>query len=241
MADAADRVRPARWYLRAGRAAGAGLIGAAVGAVVAPIWHAGWEAAGKACPEPNYSSVLCFPVLPVGAAILGSGLVICAGVSLGFLLLQLRPKLVTIPVGCVLCALLIWAVSRGLPGGTPPAAWTTALAAGAGLASLALVVDGGRVQIAGLIAIAVVLFAAFEVPGLIDSRAHHGASPVGLSSLSPGLWLAEPTGPDVTTWRGGPEVDAMSLGYAPVSVNTLVQAATDLRPASAAALAGLGP
>ena len=43
------------------------------------------------------------------------------------------------------------------------------------------------------------------------------------------------------TWRGGLEVDAMSLGYSPVSVNTLAQAVTNLQPASAASLASLGP
>jgi hypothetical protein len=45
----------------------------------------------------------------------------------------------------------------------------------------------------------------------------------------------------VITWRGDLEVGAMSLGYSPVSTSALVQAATDLRPATAAALAALGP
>jgi hypothetical protein len=315
MADAAGRVRARRWYLRAGRAAGAGLIGAAVGAVVASIWHAGWEAAGNACPEPNYSSVLCFPVLQVGSAVLGSGLVIGAGVCLGFLLLRVRPSQVTIPVGCVLAAVLIWAVGSDIPGGTPPAAWTTALAAGAGLTSLALIVDTGRVQIAGIIALVVVLVGAFAAPRLIHARiqqdardrqlaalgfplmlpaaagyhadgayAVNGGLSVSMASdtpgksllsrgpvltvtitpdattgpggkpvdcqylgphqrcreLKPALWLVpRPGDPEVITWRGGVEIDATSLGYAPVSVNTLVQAATNLHPASAAALASL--
>jgi hypothetical protein len=48
-------------------------------------------------------------------------------------------------------------------------------------------------------------------------------------------------GGEVVTWRGELEVAAMSLGYSPVSASALVQAATDLRPATAATLAGLGP
>jgi hypothetical protein len=66
---------------------------------------------------------------------------------------------------------------------------------------------------------------------------------LGCRELKPGLWLLPDAGigPEVITWRGRLEVDAMSLGYSPVSVNALVQAATNLQPANAAALAGLGP
>jgi hypothetical protein len=320
MADAAGRALPGPWYLRAGRAAGAGLTGAAVGAAVAGIWHAGWEAAGSACR--GAGETLCLPVLPAAAALLGSGLVICGGVLIGFFLLQIRLKRLTIPVGCALCAMLIFAVGVGVPGGTPPAAWTTALAAGAGLTSLALIADSGRAQIAGFVAIAVVAAGAVALPRLIHSRIQHdarerqlaalgfplmlpvaagyhasgadavsgglsvsmssdtpgasalsrlpgftvsitpatssptepgpGGRPVqcqylaphpGCRELKPGLWLLPDAGigPEVITWRGRLEVDAMSLGYFPVSANALVQAATDLQPVSAAALAGLGP
>jgi hypothetical protein len=319
MADAAGRAQPGPWYLRAGRAAGAGLTGAAVGAAVASIWHAGWEAAGNACHDAR--ETLCFPVLPAAGAVLGSGLVICAGVLLGFFLLQVRLKQLTIPVGCVLCAMLILAVGVGVPGGTPPPAWTTALAAGAGLTSLALIVDSGRAQIAGFVAIAVVAAGAVALPRLIHFRiqqdarerqlaalgfplmlpvaagyhasgadAANGGLSVSMSSntpgasalsrlpaftvsitpattsptepgpggkpaqcqyltphlcreLKPGLWLLPDAGigPEVITWRGRLEVDAMSLGYSPVSVNALIQAAANLQPDSAAALAGLGP
>jgi len=297
-----------------------------VGAVVAAIWNAGWQAAGNACPDTG--DTLCLPIVQVVAAVLGSGLVICVGVLLGFFLLQVRPKRVTIPAGWALTAILIWAVGPGAPGGTPPPAWAAALAAGAGLTSLALIVDTGRVQLAGLIAIFVVLAGAFEIPSLIHSRIQQHASeqqlaarekqlaalefplmlpaaagyyasgadavngglsvsmssdtpgtsalsrlaaftvtitpatasptepgpggkPVqcrylppqhGCRELKPGLWLLPAAGgPEVITWRGGLEVDAMSLGYSPVSVNALVQAATNLHPASVAALAGLGP
>jgi hypothetical protein len=321
MADPAGRAQTGPWYLRAGRAAGAGLTGAAVGAGVAGIWHSGWEAAGNACRGAGDS--FCIPVAQAALAVLGSGLVICAGVFLGFLLLRVRPKRLTIPVGCVLAAMLIWAVGVGAPGGTPPPAWATALAAGAGLMSLALMLDSGRAQIAGFVAIAVVVAGAFALPRIIHSRieqdarerqlaalsfplllpvatgyhasgadAANGGLSVSMSSdkpgasalsslpaftvgitpamsaptepgpdgkpvncrylpprtgcreLKPGLWLLPDgagNGAEVITWRGDLEVDAMSLGYSPVSANALVQAATNLRPASAAALARLGP
>jgi len=284
---------------------------------VAGIWHAGWQASGKACPEPTNSDALCFPVVPFAGAVLGSALVICAGVFLGFLLLQVRPKALTIPVGCGLATVLILAVGVHIPGGIPPAAWTTAVAAGAGLASLALIVDSGRAQIAGFVALAAVLAGALALPRLIHSRvqqdarerqlaglgfplllpvlagyhasgadAVNGGLSVAMSSdtpgtsalsslpaftvsitpatrpaanakpvqcryvapnpgcreLKPGLWLLPAAGgPEVITWRGDLEVDALSLGYSPVRPKALVQAATNLQPATAAALAGLGP
>lgn len=318
----ASGARPGPWYLRAGRAAGAGLTGAAVGAGVAGIWHAGWEAAGNACRDAGNG--FCVPVAQPAVAVLGSGFVICAGVCLGFFLLQVQPRRLTVPAGCVLAAMLSWAVGVGMPGGIPPPAWTTALAAGAGLASLALTVDSGRAQIAGFVAIAVVLAGASALPRLIHSRiqrdarerqlaalgfplmlpvaaGYHasgadaangglsvsmspdapGASalsrlpaftvsiipattsptepgpdgkPVkcgylaphpGCRELKPGLWLlpggGAGNGGEVITWRGDLEVDVMSLGYSPVRARALVQAATDLQPATAAALAGLGP
>ncbi len=246
VAEAAGRAQAGPWYPRAGRTAGAGLTGAAVGAGVAGIWRAGWEAAGGACR--GAGDVFCIPVTQAAAAVVGSGLLICVGVSLGFFLIQVRPKRLTIPVGCVLAAMLIWAVGVGIPGGTPPPAWTTALAVGAGLASLALMVDSGRAQIAGFVAIAVVLASAFTLPRLIQSRIKQDARERQLAALGFPLMLpvasgyhASGDGAEVITWRGDLEVDAMSLGYSPVSPNALVEAATNLRPASAAALAGLGP
>jgi hypothetical protein len=322
MADAAGSAQPGPWYLRAGRAAGAGLTGAAVGAGVAGIWHAGWQAARTACR--GAGDAFCIPVAQATAAVLGSIVVICVGVFAGFFLLQVRPKRLTIPVGCVLAAMLTWAVGVGIPGGTPPPAWTAALAAGAGLTSLALMVDSGRAQIAGFVAIAVVVAGAFALPRLIHSRiqqdarerqlaalglplmlptaagyhasgadAANGGLSVSMSSDAPGgsalsrlpafvvnitpasstptepgsggkpvecgylpprpgcrelkprLWLLPDggagNGGEVITWRGDLEVDVMTLGYSPVSTSALVQAATDLRPATAATLAGIGP
>ncbi len=320
MAEAAGRAQYGLWYLRTGRAAGAGLTGAAVGAAVADIWHAGWEAGGNACR--GAGDTFCIPVVQAAATVLGSGLVICAGVFLGFVLLRVRPKRLTIPVGCILTVTLIWAVGIGIPGGIPPAAWTTAVAAGAGLMALALAVDTGRLRITGFVMIAVVLAGACALPHLIESRiqqdareqqlaalrfplmlpvaaGYHasgadvvngglsvsmssdtpgasslshlptltvsitpaansppaigpGGKPVqckyvaphpGCRELKPGLWLIPISGvtAEVITRRGDLEVDAMSLGYAPVSANALVQAATNFRPTSAAALADLGP
>ena len=320
MRDAAGRAQLTPWYVRAGRAAGAGLTGAAVGAGVAEIWHAGWAAAGNTCKAASDS--FCLPVGPAAAALLGSGFVMCAGVFVGFCLLQVRPKRLTIPVGCILAAMLIREVGVGMPGGVPPPAWATALAAGAGLTSLALAVDSGRAQIAGFAAIAVVVACAFTLPRLVNSRiqqdtreqqlaalrfplmlpivagyhasgadAANGGLSVSMSSdkpgasslsrlpaftvsispattsppdfgpdgrpvqcqyvaphpgcreLKPGLWLIPVSGltAEVITKRGDLAVAAMSLGYSPVSAKTLVQAATNLRSASAAALAALGP
>jgi hypothetical protein len=320
MADTAGRAQSRPWYLRAGQAAGAGLTGAAVGAGVAGIWHVGWQASRDACRGGGFDTV-CIPVVQAAGAVLGSALAICAGVFLGFFVLQVRPKRLTIPVGCGLAAVLILAVGADIPGGTPPAAWTTALAAGAGLTSLALIVDSGRAQIAGFVAIAVVLAGAVALPRLIHSRvqqdarerqlarlgfplllpvvagyhasgadAANGGLSISMSSdtpgssalsrlpaftvsitpattpptkpgpdgkpvqcrylaphpgcreLRPGLWLLpDAGGPEVITWRGDLEVDSLSLGYSPVSAKALVQSATNLQPATAAALADLGP
>jgi hypothetical protein len=315
MADLADNAQPASWYLRAGRVAGAGLTGAAVGAWGAGIWHAGWEAGRTACQGGGF----CIPLRSAVGAVLGVGAVICVGVFLGFLLFHVRPKRLTIPVGCILAAMLIFAVGAGLPGDIPPAPWTAALAVGAGLASLALAVDSGRAQVAGLVAIVVVVVGAFALPHVTPtqvapatreqqlgalgfplllpvaagyhataaSAANGGlsvtmsADATGASGLSrqqaftvgitpvtgppadpdakpdacgspaqadclelkPGLWLLTDVGAGngavVITWRGQLEVEAVSIGYSPASTSALVQAATDLRPATAAALADL--
>jgi hypothetical protein len=321
MADGAGRAQPSPWYVRAARPVCAGLAGAAVGAGVASIWHAGWQAAGTACRAAG--DTLCIPVAPAAAAVLGSCVLICVGIFAAFFLIRLRPKRLTIPVGCVLAAVLIWAVGVGVPGGMPPRVWAASLAVGAGLTSLALMADSGRPQIAGCIALTVVLAGAFALPRLIYSRVQQdarerqlaalgvplmlpvavgyhasgadavngglsvamssdkpggsslsrlaaftvsitpanspptepgpGGKPVecgylpphpGCRELKPGLWLlpdAAGNNGEVITWRAKLEVTAMSLGYSPVSATALVQAATNLRPATAATLASLGP
>ena len=287
-----------------------------MGAAGAGIWHAGWETARAACQGTEF----CIPARSAVGAVLCIGAVICAGVFLGFLLIRLRPKRLTIPVGCILAAMLIFAVGAGVPGDIPPPPWTAALAVGAGLASLALAVDSGRAQVAGLVAIVVVTVGAFATPHVIRYQVQPGtreqqlaalgfplllpvaagyhataasAASGGLSvtmsadaprgsdlsrqpaftvgitpvtgppadpdakpdacgspaphaeclELKPGLWLLTDVGAgngsEVITWRGQFEVEAVSIGYSPVSTSALVQAATDLRPATAATLADL--
>ena len=192
MTDVAGRVQPVPWYLRVGRAAGAGLTGAAVGAAVAGIWHAGWEAASSACR--GAGETFCVPVAQAALAILGSCIVIGVGVSLGLSLFQVGPRRLTIPVGCVLTAALVWAAGAGIPGGTPPPAWTAAVAAAAGLASLALMVDSGKVQIAGFLAFAVVMAGAYTLPHLIRSRVQQDTRERQLAALGFPLLLPVATG-----------------------------------------------
>jgi hypothetical protein len=167
MANAADRDAPPVWYLRAGRVIGAGLVGGAVGGAVAGIWQAGLDSARNACRD---GGGLCLGLPQGAAAIAGSVLVIAAGVFVGFGVLRIRPRRLTIPLGCILVTMLTWALGAGMPGGNAPAPWAAGLAAGAGLAALALSVDWGRPQVAGMIAVVVIVIAAFVVPRVISSR-----------------------------------------------------------------------
>jgi hypothetical protein len=296
-------------YLRAGRVLGASLTGAAVGAAVAGIWHAGLEAASNACRGTNG---FCIGIRPGAEAIFGNALVIAAGVCLGFGVLRIRPLRLTIPVGCILVVTLTSVIEAGIPGGNAPPVWAAAVAAGAGLAALALSVDWGRPQIVGMIALPVVVVAACvlphvispskqastreqefatlgvplllpDVPGYYASGAGDvsGTLSVTMTSdnenntvqpaftvsitpvvssvadttpsrcvvephdcqvLRPGVWLVSiGLNRQVVTWRGNLEVDAFALGYTPVTTESLAQAATDLRPTTANALASLGP
>jgi hypothetical protein len=296
-------------YLTAGRVLGAGLTGAAVGAAVAGIWHAGLEAANNACRGTNQ---FCIPIGPGAEAIFGNALVIAAGVWFGFGILVIRPLRLTIPVGCILVVMLTSVLEAGIPGGNAPPVWAAAVAAGAGLAALALSVDRGRPQIAGMIALPVIVIAACVLPHVISSsvqtstREHEFATlgvplllpdvsgyyasgadavngalsvtmtsdnenntvqpaftlsitpvvsseadttpsqcavePHGCHVLRPGVWLVSiGLNGQVITWRGNLEVDASALGYTPVTTQALAQAATDLRPTTANALASLGP
>jgi hypothetical protein len=196
--DTSEPEQPPAWYVRAGRVAGAGLTGAAVGSAVAGIWHAGATAASNACgPDSGFC-------IPVGAAIeatFGAMLVIAAAVFLGFGVLRIRPLRLTIPVGCIIAAMLAWDVAAGAPGGRGPATWAAALAVGVGLAMLALSVDWGRPQVAGMIALAVVMVAAFVLPRVI-------VSPLGL-----GPWImSTSTGDRVVAQDGRVAAIATPLG-----------------------------
>jgi hypothetical protein len=162
-----DQPVPA-WYARAVRVAGAGAAGAAVGALVAVIWHAGWAAGNAECrTPPGTAGGFCIPVGTAAETFLGSVTVICVGVLAAFALLRLRPLRVTIPLGCILTAWLAFFTATGFPGGQGPAPWAAAVAVGAGLAALALSVDWGRAQVAGVIAVGVILLASLVLPRLI--------------------------------------------------------------------------
>jgi hypothetical protein len=162
-----DQPPPAR-YARAARVAGAGAAGAAVGALVAVIWHAGWAAGNAECrTPPGTAGGFCIPIGATAEAILGSLAVICVGVMAAFALLRLRPLRVTIPIGCILTAWLAFFTATGFPGGQGPAPWAAAVAVGAGLAAVALSVDWGRAQVAGMIAVGVVVLASLVLPRLI--------------------------------------------------------------------------
>jgi hypothetical protein len=107
--------------------------------------------------------------------------VILAGVWGAFTVLRVRPRPATVPGGCVVMVVMILA-SAGELGlrqfKSPPAPWLTALEAGAGLAAFALIAGGRRVRLAGLLALAVTIAAAVQVPPLVrqheltDSRLH---------------------------------------------------------------------
>jgi hypothetical protein len=81
--------------------------------------------------------------------------------------LQVRPKSLTVSVGCIVIAVAIACTGFGFSGGRGPAPWAAAIAAGAGLAAVALSVDRGRAQIAGLIGVGVVVLGSLIAPRTI--------------------------------------------------------------------------
>jgi hypothetical protein len=161
-----ERERP-DLYTRAARVAGAGLAGAACGAAVGGIWHAGAVAASAACRDPGGGDEFCIPVGPAAIAVLGGFVVICLGVLIAFVLLGVRPRRATVPVGCIVVAWAVFFTAAGFPGGQGPPPWAAAIAAGAGLAAIALAADRDRARVAGLIAVAVVLLTTLVVPRTI--------------------------------------------------------------------------
>ncbi|HUN34926.1 MAG TPA: hypothetical protein VMU95_23230 [Trebonia sp.] len=169
---------PPRPCLRAGRVAGAGVAGAALGALVAAIWHGAATAASNACRPPvqGGSAGFCIPAGQAAEGIIISFFAICLGVLGAFALLRVRPRRLTIPVGCVVVAWTVLFTSTGFAGGHGPAPWAAGIAAGAGLAAVALTVDWGRAQKAGLIALAIILLASLVVPRVIAQHGQAGAS-----------------------------------------------------------------
>jgi hypothetical protein len=150
---------PPAWYVRAGRVAGADLTGAAVGAAVAGIWHAGVVAANRSCQDAGVNLCLNF-VIPMAEAIAGIVIVIIAGVWLGFGALRIRPLVLTVPAGFLLALLLVWNVSVRTGGvGTGPPVWAAAVAVGSGLAALTLAADWGRAQKAGIVVLGAIIVA----------------------------------------------------------------------------------
>lgn len=158
-----DQGRP-DWSVGAGRVAGAGLAGAVIGAAVVAVWHA-VAAAGQTCPapSPDLDTWLCVPGVDAGG-VLASGAVTCAGVLAAFAALRLRPLWRTVAVGCLVTAGVTFFTAAGMPGGLGPALWTTSIAAGAGLAAVALTFQGGRAKLAGLAVVVAVLLASLVVP-----------------------------------------------------------------------------
>jgi hypothetical protein len=228
MANAADKDAAPAWYLRVGRVMGAGLTGAAVGGAVAGIWQAGLEAANNAC---RGTDEFCIGVVPVAQAIFGSVLVIAVGVFVGFGGLRIRPRRLTIPVGCILAATLTWASAAAMPGRMAPPPWAAAVAAGAGLAAVALSVDSGRLRIAGIIAVAVIVIAAFVLPDMIASRIRADTSEHELAALGFPLLL-----PDVPGYRAT-NADAANGGLGSVCHRTMMTP-TDGPPSRSASLPG---
>jgi hypothetical protein len=172
------------WHSLPGRVAGSGLAGAAIGAAVAAIWNASWTS-HLGCPSAkapgSIDTGICFPADVWLLAIAGNCALIMAGVWCAFTVLRLRPRRVTVPGGCVVVVVMILA-SAGELGlrqfKTPPAPWVTALETGAGLAAFALAAGGRRASLAGVLALAVTIGAAMQVPPLVrqhdaaDARLH---------------------------------------------------------------------
>jgi hypothetical protein len=171
------------WRSLPGRVAGSGLAGAALGAAVAAIWNASWTSE-LGCPRPTPGTVdggFCLPFGLYLLAVVVNCVVIIAGVWGAFTVLGLRPRRATVPGGCVVVVVMILA-SAGELGlrvfKSPPAPWLAALEAGAGLAAFALIAGGRRVWLAGMLALAVTVAAAVQVPPLVrqhelaDARLH---------------------------------------------------------------------
>jgi hypothetical protein len=157
-------------WARIGRIAGAGLGGAVIGALVTWIWETGASAARaavSACESAQGADSFCLPFIPGAVAIAASIAVISAGTLIALWALQVRPRRLTVPVGCIVIAVAVVCASFGFPGGRGPAPWAAAIAAGAGLAAVALSADRGRAQVTGLVGVGVVLLGSFVVPRTI--------------------------------------------------------------------------
>jgi hypothetical protein len=77
----------------------------------------------------------------------------------------------------------IFCASLGFPGGRGPAPWAAGIAAGAGLAAVALSAGRGRAKIAGLIVAGVVLLASLIVPRTIARQEQTDSQEAKLTQL----------------------------------------------------------
>jgi hypothetical protein len=205
----------APWAL-AGRVAGAGLGGAAVGAAVAGIWHQGAVAATRACvhPDPYQISGQCSWNSDF-KAIFCAFVAICLGVLGAFALLRLHRLRVAIPAGCVVVAWAAIGTSTGFPGGNGPAPWAEAIAAGTGLAAVALSASGGRARAAGLALTGVVLLGSLIAPYAIGQREMADARVARFTAL--GFPLELPAVPGYHVFGADPTAD----GALVVSMDTI--------------------
>ena len=168
------------------RIAGAGAGGAVTGLLVAWIWEAGAAAASaavSACESAEGRNSVCIPLVPALAAIAGSIVAISAGTVITLWTMQVRPKRVTVPVGCIVTTVAVFWTSSGFPGGRGPAPWAAAIAAGAGLAAVALSARRRRARVAGLAGVVVVLLGSLLVPRTVARQEEVGSQAAKLTQL----------------------------------------------------------
>jgi hypothetical protein len=192
-------------WTRVGRIAGAGLGGAVIGVVVTWIWEAGAAAARatvSSCESARGAGGFCIAVVPGAVAIAGSIVLICAGTLIAVWTLPVRPRRLTVPVGCIVIAVAIVCTGFGFPGGRGPAPWAAAIAAGAGLSAVALSVDRGRARVAGLVGIGIVLLGSFIVPRTIARHEQTDSQAAKLTRL--GFPLELPNVPGYYPMNGYP-------------------------------------
>jgi hypothetical protein len=180
--------------IAAARVVGAGLGGAAIGALVGWAFDAAARAAtaaNDACQSQSQDG-FCLALGYYAAALAGSVAIICVGTLITMAALRVRPRRLTVPLGCIVIATAMFFTGVGFPGGHAPPPWATAIAASAGLAAVALsVADSGRAQLAGWAALVVVVLAALIVPRVVANREQTDGQVATLTRL--GFPLQEPS------------------------------------------------
>jgi len=110
-------------------------------------------------------------------AFLVSAILISVVLFLTFGALRVRPRRLTVPIGCILTVILTWATGVEAP------AWGAALGAGTGLAALALSVERDRARIVGMFALPVIVIATLVIPRIISTRTQTDARARQLAAL----------------------------------------------------------